>query len=182
MVVGDQFILACPPFCGGNRFMDHCADIGVELICRGSLFDPPDNEDRDRLYLSFVRHPYTWLKEFFINAQLGVGSLFEPELTALAVKHNSLAGFIRYCASKENVVYSIFVKYRADSVLRLEDYPWNIAEVFESLDIPETTIKTLPLKESAGISNAVFVKDEQVLRKLVVNSERAFCSAYNYLA
>jgi hypothetical protein len=183
MVIADQFMLACPPYVGGARFMEHCYDVGIELDMHRGLLQPPDPERTvDRLYVSMVRHPYDWLSALYAGVQLQIVPQFDPDLEFLAAKYETFEGFVRKCYEIGEVVGGAFGRYKAHSVLRFEDYPWNMKEFFESLDVPEPVIKRIREKQIQSVYTTLPNATEKHLRKLIVSSEKPFCERYGYHA
>ena len=177
MIEFPNFIFSCPPCCGADWFINTTRVVGLDCWYLGSIHSPCTNPSK--YYTSIVRHPYSWLKDFYFSTKHAfVDTLELPEI---ARREKTFESFIRCVTRREDAVKSIFDLHAANSVMRFEDMPWAFLEFLESVGVvgegEAVTISTPPLGYSAIILDG---GNETELQDLVLKSERQFCEAYNY--
>lgn len=176
MIEFPDFIFSCPPCCGASWFVDAARVVGMHSWYLGSVHSPC--KDPQKYYTSIVRHPYSWLKDFYFQSRHS--HLEANELPDL-VRKNTFRDFIRAVSRKENVVKSIFDIHSANSVMRFEDMPWAFLEFLESIGQSGEGESMSIGMPSPGYSGMLVEGNETELQDLVLKSEREFCEAYNYL-
>lgn len=133
MITFQHFAFAAPPRTGSTWFLQAATIMGFEGATKTNLHIPfPD--DWRGFSLSLVRHPADWLVSYFESLQ--GGKIGVPAVDALAnhYKLNDVRSSIRsFLETEPDKLTQVFDAYRADTVLKMEDYPWNAIEFFQSI-------------------------------------------------
>jgi hypothetical protein len=102
------------------------------------------------LQVGTVRNPLAWLVSYY--RAIHPGAIHIPEVDVLkTLPTNSFAEFIRgYLEEMPGQVGRIFELYPAHNYLRMEDFPANAIELFDSLYLPKARVlQTLSPRNAA---------------------------------
>jgi len=130
---------ACPPECGWY-ILNSLHRMGVSSEQIGEVNEVvliPFSKERngELLRVSCVMHPCDWIREAFVS-----GSIFQ--YMDYPTKDFDL--FITWILQvHRGIVGGIFSKYEADTVLRVEDFPWNMIELMDSIGYDKSLIDHL---------------------------------------
>lgn len=141
----------------------------------GSEDLPFKKDDRDRLKVSIVRHPCTWLAALYACSWPWASQYASGELANLAIC--SFDEFVRkYLAKSPSGISEVFNRYESDVNLRYEDFPHCLFEFLESIGtrIPDT--KQIPIIIPEGDCPQW---DPNLYRE-VIRENREFCERYEY--
>lgn len=173
----DQFLFAAPPRTGISWFLRAASFVGLNSDV-GHPYAP--FLDADILSVTIVRHPYDWLGSLYFTPPRQLCGVQDIEyIKDLARRASRFGEFIRLCSCHPNLVAGVFDEYRASSIIRLEDFPWAVIELFKSVGVAsETARRIVDLHYSGGIK---FPVDGEVrLKALIVGSESDFCCRFDY--
>jgi len=95
-------------------------------------------------------------------------------------RRDSFAPFVRdYLAKASGTISKMFDSYGSDVRLRLEDMPWALVELFESLGVPKAMQDRVIELEKQKVSPQIS-KWEPHLFQRVLESEAVFCADLDY--
>lgn len=176
----ERFTFCSAPRTGSTWFIKAMAVCGLGAAPAAHIHAPvaPDCTDYS---VSLIRHPYDWLESYYYA--LDGGLIGVPEVDEFALiqrRSHSFEQFVReYLDKAPGQVWRAFASYPTTTVLRLEDFPWNVAEFLQSLYHcpgisqqlrgygPQNNRKTRPAVN----------KD---LRREVIKAEDFLCDFYEY--
>jgi hypothetical protein len=143
----------------------------------------PTPADYKGLVLSTVRNPYDWLVSYYLHSPRGLVGINGPSdwVAAMKADSRSIEHFISRCINKPGCVGAVFDSYQANTIIRLEDYPWAVMDFLEpsvSRDMRMFSIAKTPVL-NARIGQPYPPNPE--LRAMVMRSENDFCQRYNYV-
>jgi hypothetical protein len=164
------FELAGPFASGVDGVAELCKSAGLEG--GGGHLGWFSAEPSSKLRVSVVRHPCDWLAHFYCEGNLQLHNFF-------AGRVHTFDGFVEgYLDKRSGEILSVFDDYKCDTRFRLEDMPWALAELLESLGVPESTWQKITQREFS-IPKAS-VRWNPVLRLRVLVAEREMCSTFDY--
>ena len=156
---------------------------GLEVVIpalqdEGYLITEIAEADRDDLTISLVSHPLVWLHRVYNLPVTQPMQTNEHYHRILQIARHSLSfdAFCQAIVQCAGIVYEAFSAIKADSVLRMEDFPWNFVELLKSFEAPAEYLKTHEFQ--AWPEPSPQMND---LRRQLVKSEQLFCEAYDYL-
>lgn len=138
MIQYELFDLAAPPRVGGAWLMRACERAGVPAVGGDGLHNPPG----PGYAVGVIRHPFTWLQSYYAAG----GPTFHSSkkstvlLSELVKQSASMEIFFRnYLTYIPGTAGEAMLEYKVDTILRMEDYPWNAFEFLASVGVPERT-------------------------------------------
>ena len=186
------FTLACPPRCAAGWMLAAAARAGLTVAGAESVHGPHGPDDAGKLRVTAVRRPDRWLASFYddgyfgltgvpgIDALIGWADDEEDDeilLTDDTVDFETLIW--RYLDHGRGSIGRAFAAYGGEVVLRVEDLPWALVELLESLDVPRPAACSIvglpPVNRSPELPPW-----PDGLRQRVLDAEIEFCERYNY--
>jgi len=201
LILPKMFEFAAPPRTGVHWFVEACTKAGLE-----TLFSNPGTNnihlvttsftswygqrqvEKNTLRISLVRHPCDWLRSMFDAWQNKQDTLIREYMGYCCFHYR---GFVkppdsdfnkfvtRHLERRSGEIGRIFDSYRADIRLRLEDMPWALIELLESLGIEQNKLNQIvdlpPQSKTASRSTW-----QSNLRQQVLESEASFCRDLDY--
>lgn len=171
MIDYGSFQFACPSRCATAWFLEACRVVGFgegTIDQARKLFDDKHTVMR----VSTVRHPCSWL-----------ASHWAAEFRFLhdtPFAYTTFDGFVRdYLLRVPGSIGFLFNRYKADSVIRLENLPWAFVELAEMLGVPKSLREKVVGIEKWNVSSDLPTWDPG-LRRLVIEAERELCERYDY--
>ena len=178
MIHYDNFQYATPPQTA-SEFVVRCFDLCG--LSRGQALSDvkyPPSDSWDGYVLSTVRHPYYWLHSFWHQSDIVHGIADLDELTRIARIHFSANSFIVDVAERfKGFVGSIYESYKSDTILRVEDFPYNLLSFMHMMELPGAS--SIQLSALNDYKRSYVPVDERV-KKLIVVAEYDFCERYDY--
>lgn len=183
MIIFDEFAFCSAPRTGTTFFLKamHAAGFG-EHTKTGIHTVPLNNwEPGQQPIVSLVRHPYDWLVSYHQELQGGkIGVDVVDFFAEIVTSSENVYNFIHRVANESpGAVGRLFDAYRSDIVLRIEDFPFCVAEFFETIGrghAYEKITKIPPQNARKGRPHLV----NKDLRRLVTKSENDLCERYEY--
>lgn len=179
MIDYNGFSFAAPPRTGSTWFVNACYCIGLGEKSRANSHVPPP-KDWKGYTVSLVRHPASWLVSYF--SVLEGGKIQVDCVDALAhcyVRDDMMASLKKFLRLPKNTLTKMFDEYQANTVIRLEDFPWGPLEFFQSLgyeDKSDSVKKLRALNIGYGIGYELSAR----LRKRIIDHEPDMCERYEY--
>lgn len=139
------FRLSAPPRTGMGWMIPALVRCGIKTIGGTNYPFTPPSQDPSRITVSLVRHPCTWLESFHEHWR---GRFFEhfPLCSISEVRGESPDEFARSIAiSHPGAVWKLYQSYNADVCLKVEDMPWALFTLLESLRVEDE--KLLAIKQ-----------------------------------
>jgi len=176
-----DFFFAAPPRTGSTWFIKSASIVCLGDAQKSKLHEPPSIIWNGFL-VSLVRHPYNWLCSYFLALEGGKTGVHCVDVLANYARTSSdvdefILQYLKYCPGE---VGRIFDRYMASSVLRLEDFPWNAIEFFESVGVKsEDALKVKNITPQNVRKGHVHIVNKN-LKKQVVETERKLCERYEY--
>lgn len=132
----------------------------------------------DTLSVGIVRHPYDWLASAFIGVPKTTP--YQNKVMCKVLGIVRISPSFRECVQQivetPGILGEMFEYHKPDSIIRCEDFPWSLYEI---LGIQVLT------KFHEFFGSIKFHRwnstDDLVTRKMIVDSEQAFCQKYNYV-
>jgi len=199
LLLPGMFEFAAPPMTGGHWFVQACREAGLLLFPDNSAFSAsfypwPEGIERDRdkdaLRVSLVCHPCDWLRSVFDAFRLGpnsesknVGSKYLwPRFVELPKKQGFGKFVVRYLEAMPGEATRIFNSYKADTRLRLEDMPWALVELLESMGIDRKSLDRVLALEGRqdAPKRSKWRPGRPDLRQQVMEAEAEFCRDLDY--
>ncbi len=131
------FRLSAPPRTGLGWVIPALAHCGIKPLGGTNYPFTPPARDTSRITVSLVRHPCTWLESFHENCR---GKFFEhkPLREIADVGGESPDEFARTIALVDpGAVWKLYQSYNADVCLKVEDMPWCLTTLLESLGVED---------------------------------------------
>lgn len=181
MIDYGPFAFCAPPRTGTTWFIKAAYEAGLGSAPKTRIHTPPTSS-YNGLVVSLVRHPYHWLESIYYGLEGGfIGVQQVDKYASIARQSEDFADFVNRCIEEHpKGISQAFDSYRANSVLRLEDFPWAAVEFFESIgakkDKLEKVAKLPP--QNARKGEPVFLNKK--LKDLVVQAEKDLYERYNY--
>ncbi len=174
------FNFSAAPGTGVDWFMKATQQAGLGPGFRHRATVPFHAEhDHKLLRVTLVRHPCDWLadcytqREMFDNHQ-GLFSRFF--INSLGTDN----GFDRFVSLAlfhiPGAIGELYSEYKADSVMRIEDQPWALIELLNTLGVPK---QMRDLVKQVKRDNVTQPWDKG-LRRRVIEAEKELVDAYDY--
>ena len=180
MITYPQFTFASAPRTASTWFIQICADAGLGEAHKANVHTPPAEFGKEKLSVTMCRHPYDWLVSYYLALQGGATGIavVDSRFLSLARMSGTVERFVKlYLRRQSGEVGAMFDEYKANTVLRVEDLPWNVIELLSSIGKESDTAKWLPAQNAfTGIPP----QPNRKLRQAVVAAEREFCERYEY--
>ncbi len=125
---------ASAPRTGSTYFMKAAAIAGLGEGFKAHVHKPfPEEPNAAVLRISMVRHPVDWLISYYTAIFPGSTGIEEVDalLTLPGQDFDEFA--YHYLERMPGHVNEVFDRYRSNTNLRIEDAPWNVIEMFESI-------------------------------------------------
>jgi len=172
------FHFGCAPFCDARWFSEMMLSIGHygDGIPR-DLETPFLSAADPKLRVSLVKHPKKWLEACFDAITIGAVEDFAP-FTELPI--HSFDSFVR-CYIKEcpGSITTLFSKYEADTIMRVEDLPWGLVELLESFEIGEK--RAHEITKIPRSSHSPGHKIDSNLHDRLLDADFSYCERYDYV-
>ncbi len=181
MIKYDKFHFAAPPRTGSTYFIK-CASICDLGDAQKSVLHQPPSMEWDGYLVSLVRHPYDFLCSYYLSLKGGATGVYCVDVLCNYARTANdvdefIALYLRYCPGE---VGRIFNRYRATTVLRLEDFSWNVIEFFESLGIKYSIAMRVNDITPQNVRKGLVHIENKSQKKQVVFAERDICDRYEY--
>lgn len=184
MIVYPQFAFAAAPRTGSTWFQMAATAVGMKPLS-GNTFQVHDHGTLSGQLFSvtLVREPLDWLCSYYWA--LKGGSINNPmvdQLCMLARESATVEIFInRYLQEQPGTVSQIFNSYQASTVMKIEDFPWNVLLFFGSIGYQKNHATVVDL----GAVNRTKLKGMLPNRvdylRQVRKAEEEFCERMEYL-
>lgn len=181
MIKYDKFFFAAAPRTGSTWFLKAASIAGLGDGQKATLHQPPPII-WDGYLVSLVRHPYDFLISYFLSLEGGMTGVHCVDVLANYARTSAnsdefIANYLKYAPGE---VGRIFDRYKASTVLKLEDFPWNTIEFFESVGVQySNAIKIKDITPQNVRKGHVHVVNKN-LKKQVMLAERRTCEQYEY--
>lgn len=173
------FEFAAPPRTGSTWFIHAMAAAGLVTDHKNQVHVPFPDAEQTAIRVSLVRHPCTWLRSYYGEIHPSILHVDCVD-TFRKLPSSSFDDFVRkYLRRMPGGVDRMYSGYRADTVLRMEDYPWNVIDLLESVGIPKEKRESclrLPIVNASG--KLPYWKP--ALRERVLEAERRLLDRYEY--
>lgn len=179
------FTIATVPRTGTTWVLEILAALGYREYNKNEIHKPWTMPSSG-LRLTIVRNPCDWLASYWANVY--PGCIGVPEVDVFRISDTSLtfeAYVTEYLRTMPGGIGALFGKYRADSVVRLEDFPYCMAEFFCMVSPDwgrDYIVKTCQGLGPQGIRprKKPMPVWTDYLRSSVMEAEKAFCLDYEY--
>lgn len=181
MIDYGQFRYSGPPRCASTWCLKVFADAGLGVGSKAKVHIPPEPSQM-ALDVSTVRNPIDWLCSYW-NALRGghTGVLVVDFLMSPARRAQTVVQFLEfYLEEQPGAVGRIHRAYAADTVLRIEDFPWAMQEFLESVGIPSKWARDAVSLPPQNVYNGEACGVGKRLRRRIVAAEAEFCETYEY--
>lgn len=191
IIFPEMFEFAAPPKTGVQWFVQACQEADLPFSDDSSFIVSsfvcwPKDSPRDLLRVSLVRHPCDWLRSMFDEirdthlASLSILKLLGKKQTSPL--YGSLPTFDRFVTSYlEHIPGSVgrsFNSYKCDSRLRLEDMPWALVELLETLGVKRRTLDRVIKLDVPSVDHRSWWRPD--LRQRVLEAEAEICRELDY--
>ena len=178
ILLDNSIAFAAPPRTGSTWFIKAAAEIGIAGSTKTNLHTPATS-DWKSYSVSLVRHPAQWLMSYFLA--LEGGSIGVPEIDQFATCYapkNVSASLRAFLRTPEGSLTRAFNTYHADTVLKLEDFPWGPMEFFMSLGYDNVEkLRHLPVQNA--YYGVVYQLDRKWVKR-IIQHEPEYCESYDY--
>lgn len=180
MIDFDKFVMAAPPRTGIKCFSETVKRAGIRPLWFPHEEYLPSLRGDQTFVVSIIRHPYAWLKSLYFNLPPTNMKMHKELAGIVQIARTSKCFFdlVARVSAVPGCVGRVFDSYRANSVLRLEDFPWAIHSLLDLFDCPDRNVSHERL--NIGLQVSVFEDDAVKLRKLILKTESAFCQKYEF--
>ena len=177
MLEFQQFCFSSPPHTGEGLFLWAARNAGLTYHYSGTKYTAPPI-DCDKFILGIVRHPVSWLCEYFLerNDSTTDFSGYSEQIDELLPQENTFDGFLQRCSQIPNLMYDIFAKHRTSSVIKFEELPCSAAEFFESIGVQRDRIQFPKVTQGSK----TILKPDPSVRLALMRSEYKFCEEFDY--
>jgi len=176
------FEFASPPRTATSWIEEVCAVCYMHPSRRTEIHRPPEGK-KDKLRITMVRHPVSWLNSYWTNIFPGKVSAKEVDIFA-DLPGLTFDEFIRsYLKEIPGEVGRMFTSYKADSYLRVEDLPGCWFEFAKTLRIPEVFVQKCletPVVNASSIKKPK-PKWNRSLRRAVLRAEKDMLEHFEYV-
>jgi len=184
-----MFDFAAPPRTGVRWFVEACRCSDLMLFPNsGSVaaaFHPwPTPREDSELRVTLVRHPCHWLRSLYDSFRTGLylenAGLNKLWSQFVELRKESFELFaLDYMEKMPGKITSIFDLYKADVCMRIEDMPWALTELLDSLGMEKSLLdKIVSLPPVACSRNKSEWKAG--LFDQVIAAEKRFCEDLDY--
>ena len=155
-----------------------CASVGFGQASLANAHVPfRGNQNTSKLRVSLVRHPCDWLEHCYLLLKSGaidkklVWGFGDSPLYSFEV---FVEDYLHRIPSEVGLIYQ---RYRADSVIRIEDMPLAFYELLDALGLPRSSMCSVPSirKPERQIWNSR-------LRRKACQTEKDVLECYDYIA
>lgn len=153
----DNFRVYAAPRVGLSWFTLSCMSVGLSPVAHTSA---------SKTSLCIVRHPYIWLQSMYANMVIGNSSSCFAEF------------ILRHVCCYPDVVRDSMLYQDADSVIRLEDFPWAVSSWLMPV-CDAAVIDGVLCTPPTNVTPTVDAIDSRLLY-LVTQSEKRMCEEYEY--
>ena len=175
MINFGHFIYGAAPRTGVVWFVKACEASGLAMIDD----DPPKNAGMATV--TMIRHPYTWLVSYYL-AYRGASDV-SPSVDQFAKYARMAADSKRFIElvlkHQPDAVSQMFDSYKADIVMRLEDMPWALVQLLDSLEDPRIDSAGAQYTLPINVMPRVHPRDRKQAAA-VVAANADFCERYEY--
>lgn len=186
------FQFAAPPRTGVSWVTEACRSAGLFSLSmprsaqvRAAWTPFPKRTDDSPLRVSLVRHPCYWLRSVYDSLANVPHSKLVPlgfvhPVPVLTFRKDSFAAFVRdHLAKASGTIGQLFDSYKCDARMRLEDMPWAMTELLESLGVPKAMQDRVVELERRNTTVRAS-RWEPYLFDQVMESESQFCADLDY--
>lgn len=182
MIAFKRFRFASPPRTGTTWFAHAVYEVFGETSTKAGVHQPMPKDLTD-LRIGTVRNPVDWLVSYYRT--IHPGAIGVPVVDAFKLEQvpfYTFNDFIRgYLEKMPGQVGKIFDAYPADIYLRLEDFPDNVVELFESLGVDSCQAR---LARNVEAKNRSSRKPRPVwspaLLRAVIEAEQELMERFDY--
>ena len=177
MIQLDHFAFATPPRTGSTWFIQACSEMGLSGATKTNLHIPFPAAWKG-FSVSLIRNPADWLVSYFDSLRGGRIGVPAVDLFADYYSPNNLEQSVNnYLKSCLGMIGKMFDSYQADTVMKLEDFPWAPIEFFQSLGCKRCLdLKTHPPQNGRKQKTQLSLN----LRKKILEHESEWCGQNEY--
>lgn len=143
---------------------------------------PIEIKDGIDLSVQVVRHPYSWLREIF--NKIPTHRYYSNSILNQVIHYAQLSltpgELVQRVTEVPGLLTRMFDYAQADTILRVEDFPWAPVELFQSMGGTPEEIGRLP-QFDLSVFKDYNEPSDQANRRLVVQAEQDFCERYDYV-
>jgi len=176
MIQYGLFTFACPPHTAADWFIRAAQSIGLGPGFRFHAYEQFHGTDHDRLRVSLVRHPCSWLGECWLSLQKGEIESNHTGYFSMLPKETFQQFVQSYLAKDPGSISRLYNRYEANTYLRVEDLPWAFLELAESLGVPEVMLAKI--RQLTTPTQALQLPD--YLHCQVIEAECTIAELYDY--
>jgi len=181
-----QFSYAAPPGTGVSWVTEACRVVGLIGYGNGVSLPFPKERNKNKLRISTVRHPCHWLRSVYDMKTMG-GWISGPFLTLFVywpifdrLCTTTFDLFVRdYLHLARGQISKVFNSYRCDVRMRLEDMPWPLVQLFDSLGVPDCEQDKV-VAMGKRIESLYKSTWNDLLFQQVMDSESELCAELDY--
>jgi len=182
MISYTDFQYAAAPKTGTTWFIKAAYEAGLGHKKKTNLHDPPPDGHKG-FVVTTIRHPYDWLVSYYLSLRGGTVGVVGVDLFCwIARKSPSVEAFINnYLRMFPGRVTEMFDSYKANTVIRLEDYPESAIEIFDTFRNSRVSCdgqvrKITPQNARKGSPHITNRRQKEA----VISAELEFCETYDY--
>lgn len=180
MINYERFHFASPPRTATTWFAHAAVACGLGPPNFAKHEPPP--KGWHGFLVTFVRHPVNW--SVSVYTALRGGMIGVPAVDAVAdVARTSrdVYEFLEQIAQRPGIIERAFAAYRASSVMRVEDLPWNVVEFFLSVGVPDNKARGIvDIPRQNALKRDALSNIPRRYRAMICESEKEFCERYEY--
>jgi len=191
LILPGMFEFAAPPRTGVRWFVEACHTAGlVSLPSTASVtasYRPwPITASADSLRVSLVRHPCHWFRSLYDSLRFGLHlecvALEQLREQFVGLRKESFESFaLDYLEKMPGKITSVFDSYKSDIRIKLEDMPWALAELLNSLDAKKRELhKVFSLPSIGRLPSMCKSKWKAPLFDQMIEAEKQFCEDLDY--
>lgn len=179
---GDRYVFASAPRMGTTYFLKAMAMVGFKEGFKAHAHNPIETKGPADFVITLVRHPVHWLRSYYQALKGGkCGVSIVDELAMASREAEDFSAFVRtYLKKHAGHVGEIVAAYKADSVFRVEDFPWNLLEWFDSLGIHKSVASKIRFLTPQNVWKGEDPPLSKRLRNRVLEAESDLCELYEY--
>ncbi len=180
MIDFGTFQFACPPGIGGSWLLAAMRHVGVPAVGGdGRMWTPFHGPNNDNVRVTAVRHPCRWLqkcRKMFFGISDDARKALSP-LDKIPLCRTSDEFAAKYMDQCPGVFGTIHHRYKADVTMRIEDQPWALIELLESLGVPKERRNQCLRVPTTWKDCGMLGRDT---RMKIMGAESDLCSRYDY--
>lgn len=184
MIVYDGFYFASAPGTGEEWFVQAAQLAGMGPAFLNRVWDGFDEKRNGCLRVSLVRHPWDWLKWYWLEGQK-INNPYLREFQPLTInqRDNTPCMFTQFIANYLNnapgAISRLVLSYGADTYIRIEDCPAAFLEFARSLGVNYALMRNRFYYTDASIigEGKHFVNVQSLS---VLQAEREIVHAFDY--